>query len=634
MKFLLLLCCLLAVFTQCTAQSLPIEAFGKLPLASQVQLSPDGNKFAFIQIHNGESILRVKDLTKQKTTNVLSTDSIKFKLSWFVWANNETLLVSSVYPVKRGTLAYKETRLLNVAADGSTAPISLFIAKNDKHIPQFQNIIVDLLPDDPEHVLMAYDIHVPNSPGVYKVNLKNRQKRKLLIRHKYAIHAWMTDQQHRLRIGFGRADTHIFYNLFDLKTQKWRKIWEYEIFEQADITPLGFGKDENELYIRAEHQGRYAIFTVDVSKQELPRTLVYADPKYDIEGSLIYSSKLNDVVGVYHGEANNSKVFWNEDFQLFNDAINTALPKAYNNVSSYSANEQKYILYTSNDKSPGEYYLGSRHNGSLEYLIDEYPSLYQKQLSGKSKITYQARDNLTIEAYVTLPHENSVKTNSAIILPHGGPMARTYGGFDWFVEFLASLGYTVLQPNFRGSSGYGFQFEKASIQNWGKAMQTDLEDGAKWLEDNYKISSNKQCVVGFSYGGYAALMSAINDQNSACAISISGVSDIKKLVKKSRRFTNYEVVKKQLGSDTDLLEKYSPISHVKNINTPILLIHGNKDRVVDVTHSRVMFNELKKHNKPVSYIELNNGNHYFEIEKNRLQMLHSVREFLQKHLPK
>jgi dipeptidyl aminopeptidase/acylaminoacyl peptidase len=616
-----------------TAKQLPVQAFGNLPEVSQVKLSPNGNQIAFIRIIKGSTYIGTTDLIKSKTQYVVRTDNQKFKIGWYRWANNQTLLVSADYPVSRYGSKYTETRLLKVKADGSDTAVTVIMPKSKERYAQFQNNIIDILPDEPNHILMAIDLKVANQPDVYKINLESRRIRHLEYKGKSHIYNWMTDRQHRLRLGFGRDETKIFYRLYDLKTEKWRNIWEYEIFDAPDISPLGFGKKPNELYIRADHNGRYAIFKVDVSKSDLPRELIYADKNYDIEGSLIYSKKTNDVIGVYHGEANNAKIFFEESHLAFQNALDKAIPDAFNNISSMSADESRYILFSSNSTKPGAYFLGDRDKGSLSFVLEQYPLLTGKELSGKTKISYQARDKTTIEAYVTLPHKNAPQHNAALIIPHGGPMVRNYGGFDWFAEFFASRGYTVLEPNFRGSSGYGFDFEMASIKNWGGAMQDDLADAALWLTTNHNIGESKLCIIGASYGGYAALMAAVKQQDIfRCAGSFAGVADLELIVKKSRRFTNHKVVKKQIGDDYDKLEQQSPVNFAAKINIPVLLIHGDKDRIVDVKQSQIMHEELLDHDKSVEYIELENGNHHLGIEKNRIKTLSSFEQFLEKHL--
>lgn len=615
------------------AKKLPVEAYGKLPVASQMKLSPSGNHIAFIRNHDGNSYVGVIDRLKKTTKFVVNTDNEKFKIGWFRWANDEMLLVSAHYPVHRMLRKYTEARLYKIKIDGSKKMRQVSIPKNGEHVAQFQNTIIDMLPDEPDHILMEIDYQSGNKPDVYKIDLNKKNTRSRIVRGRTNIYHWMTDQQHRVRLGFGLDETRIFYSLYDLKTKKWQRIWDYEIFDAPDITPLGFGLDPNKLYIRADHQGRYAIYTVDLTNEELPRTLVYSDKNYDIEGSLIYSKHTKEVIGVYHGESEDNKIYFNSSYEKFQQALNQAIPNASNNIASFSDNGRKYILHTSSSETSGRYYFGDRDTGELTPLIDEYPQLNSTNIIGKSKQNYPASDGLMIEAYLSIPENLPAENRPAIIIPHGGPMSRVYGGFDWFTEFFASRGYLVFEPNFRGSSGYGFKFEMASIENWGGAMQTDLADAATWLVEKHQVDKSRICIIGASYGGYAALMAAAKQQNIfKCAASFAGVSDLQYLVRKSQNFTNHKVVEKQFGKNAETLEKNSPINFAKNIDIPVMLIHGELDTIVPVQHSQNMFASLTEHNKKVEYIELINGNHHLSIEKNRLTTLNSIANFLAKHL--
>lgn len=615
------------------AKNLSVEAYGKLPVASQMQLSPSGNHIAFIRNHEGNSYVGVIDRQKKTTKFVINTDNEKFRIGWFKWASDEMLLVSAHYPVHRMLRKYIEARLYKIRIDGSEKMRQVSKPKNGERVAQFQNGIIDMLPDDPDHILMEIDYQSGNKPDVYKIDLREKNTRSRIVRGRTNIYHWMTDQQHRVRLGFGIDETRIFYSLYNLKSKKWQKIWDYEIFDAPDITPLGFGLDPNKLYIRAEHQDRYAIFTVDLTEEDLPQTLIYADKDYDIEGQLIYSKQTKDVIGVYHGESENNKIYFDPSFEKFQQALNQALPNSSNNIVSLSNNNRQYILHTSSQETPGRYYFGDRDSGELTPLIDEYPQLTNAPAVEKSKQSYSASDGLMIEAYLSMPENLPANKRPAVIIPHGGPMSRVYGGFDWFTEFFASRGYVVFEPNFRGSSGYGFQFEMASIENWGGAMQTDLADAATWLVKNQRVDKNRICIVGASYGGYAALMAAAIQQDTfKCAASFAGVSDLQYLVRKSQNFTNHKVVEKQFGKNADALKKHSPVNLTKEINIPIMLIHGELDTIVPVQHSQNMYKALVDHNKKVKYFELENGTHHLSNERNRLKTLSLIDSFLAEYL--
>lgn len=615
------------------ADLLPVEAFGNLPQYKQAKLSPDGENIAFIREYKESSFIAVFNVKSGKNMYLTKTDNILFKFGWLRWANNKMLLISANYPVHRNGVKYSEARLMKMIVEENSVMESVIKPRRGEYVPQFQDRVVDMLPDEPNFILMEMDLKSRGRMDVYKVDLRSNKKRESVKRGRSHTDHWMTDQQHQVRLGYGRDKTTIFFRLKNQLTGDWQKIWEYEIFDAPDITPLGFGLDPKDLYIRADHQGRYAIFKVNVDDKELPRTLIYSDPNYDIEGDLIYSTKTRDVIGIYHGEAEDSKVYFDASNKAHQKFINKSLPDSHNTISSFSADENRFIVFSSGPNIPGAYYFGDKETNQLEFLMGQYPLLQDKNLKGKHKVTYLAKDGTSIEAYVTLPYAGSPKTNAALVIPHGGPMSRNYAGFDWFSGFFASRGYTIIEPNFRGSSGYGFDFEMASVQQWGGVMQQDLADSANWLLRNYSVDKKKVCILGASYGGYAAMMAgAKNQAEFSCAVSFAGVSDLELLLIKARRFKNYKVVKKQIGSDSDHLEKNSPINFVQDIKIPLLLIHGEDDRVVDVEHSRNMFEELKDLDSEVEYIELPKGNHYLEIEANRLKTLTAMEDFLARHL--
>ena len=617
------------------AEKLPVEAFGALPAVSVVIVSPNGKKIAYKGAAEGYVFIASVDLETNKKNYLVHTDNQRFKLGWFRWANNETILFSAHYPNKQGAFKYGESRLLKVSADGGKAAKPAFKPRKKDLIPQFQSRVIDFLPGDPNHILMALNLENWQFPNVYKINITSEKgKRELIKRWHPYTEGWITDRQNRLRMGYGVKEDRGFYRLLDLKTNEWRRIWDYEILGEPSIVPLGFAADPNQLYIRADHNGRFAIFKVDVSKPDLPQELVFSDPDYDVDGSLIYSQKTNDVVGVYHGEADGAKVYFDEKYKAFQQSLDKAIPDAYNQIVNFTDDEKKYILFTSNSREPGAFYLGDRDKKSLSFLLEQYPLLYNQKLSGKKKIQYQARDKTDIEAYLTLPHGGIKQNNPAIVIPHGGPMARDYDGFDWFVEFFASRGYVVLQPNFRGSSGYGFEFALKSIGDWGGAMQDDLADAAKWLVKNYSIDKKSVCIIGGSYGGYAAMMGAAKQQDIfSCAASFAGVADLNLLLTKARRFSNYDIVEKQIGSNSAKRKDRSPITFAKSIQIPLMLIHGDQDLIVHVDQSRKMYKAMQKNNKNIEYIELENGNHHMSIEDNRLKVLSSLERFLHTHIP-
>ncbi len=240
---------------------------------------------------------------------------------------------------------------------------------------------------------------------------------------------------------------------------------------------------------------------------------------------------------------------------------------------------------------------------------------------------------VTIEGYLTVPEGSKDKPLPTIIFPHGGPGVRDYAGFDYWTAALVNESYAVLRPNFRGSSGYGYDFANAANKGWGLEMQDDITDGTKWLIENGVADPDRVCIVGASYGGYATAMALVKEPDLyRCGVSFAGVMDLKRLVQHYRNFVNSRLVKNQIGDDCDDLKERSPYYRVEEIKAPLLLVHGEDDRVVDVVQSPEMFDEMKDEDKQVEYIELVNSTHYLTIQRNRSALFDAMTKFLRDHL--
>ena len=623
-------------FAKSTATTpLPIGAYGNLPSVSNAQLSPDGNNIAMVKNLNGTLILMVYNLVSGDQKVVLKADNVGVLLNWYRWGNDDVLLISAASSVNQGTNDHTTTHLYKF--DLSTEKKLKRLVKpkksHNEHYAQFQDNIISLIPADEDNILMALKFEMYTKPSLYKVNIRTNQRSRIK-RAKTYIDNWIADQQGRARISFQVDETEKSYKLFDVNGDFKRDLWIYEIFEREVVHILGFDLDPNILYIQALHQGRDAVFKVNVQDKDLTRELIYADDKYDVDGSLIYSPKTGAVVGLNHGSYDDNKVYWDDEYIAFKKALNKALPDSSNTIISMSKDLNTYILYSRSKTRAGDYLLGDRKAKSLQYLASLYPQINEANYATKQLVHYKARDGLEIEGYLTKPI-NIAKNSKlpAIIFPHGGPMARDYAGFDYWAELFANRGYVVFQPNFRGSSGYGYDFEMASIEGWGQAMQDDLQDATKWLVEQNIIDPKNVCIAGASYGGYAALMAAVKHGESfKCAASFAGVSDLAFRVRHSRRFTNSKIIEKYMGTDFEKLEAASPVNFAKSINIPILLIHGTDDKVVPVKHSREMADELEDYDKDVRYVEIEDANHHLSVQAHRMQTLEEMVNFFDKHL--
>jgi acetyl esterase/lipase len=639
-----------------SASPLSYEHFGNLPDVSGMQLSPSGKKISsVIRIDVDQTkgmAVEVADLETKEKKMVLFTDNQKYIINWIRWKDDRTLLVGVFYPSRRDTwlgsgqarFKTRDTRMMIVDTESGkvSTPFSKAFLKKYRILPSAMDQIVDLLPDDPDHILMAFPTNETlrdgrlgkGLSGVFKVNIHNQRTQRIHDSMDFVV-SWMTDQQSRIRVGFYyhfMEGTRKFLVL-SLADGKWLELWPHTLFAEDSVEVLGFGLDPNQLYIRAYHEDRLAIFKVNLADKSLPRELVLADPNYDISGSLVYSPLTRDVVGITHAQEGGFTFFDAENQQL-QAAVNRALPTTKNFIVSVSGDAQKYVVLANSDVDSGTFYLGQRSPAKLDALAYRYKSLVPDLMASVKRYDYQARDGLKIEGYLALPKDRPAKNLPTIIFPHGGPISRSTDSFDPWTQFFVNKGYAVLQMNFRGSSGQGLAFRNAGLQNWGQEMQDDVQDGAlKMIADG--IADPKSiCIVGASYGGYAALMGAVKTPDFyRCAVSIAGVSNVLELVRDNRiASSRYNVVDEQVGNDANHLRSISPVNHAAKIQVPVLLIHGDSDRQVDIKHSQQMRDALTKASKDVTYLELANEDHFLTNNDNRVATFRAVDAFLDKHL--
>jgi dipeptidyl aminopeptidase/acylaminoacyl peptidase len=309
---------------------------------------------------------------------------------------------------------------------------------------------------------------------------------------------------------------------------------------------------------------------------------------------------------------------------------------------TWSDDFARMIVYAEGDNDAGTYWLiDGKSAGPLGYA---YPDLPDAVVGKVSVVTYRAADGLEIHAILTLPPGREARALPLVVLPHGGPQAHDTVSFDWWAQAYASRGYAVLQPNFRGSTGYGRDFRDAGFGQWGRKMQTDLSDGVAALAAQGVIDRRRVCIVGASYGGYAAL-AGVTVQHGLyrCAVSVAGVSDLAYLISNNlwengqqegtagvRYLNRFLSVTSQ---DDRGLNEISPVRLAARADAPILLIHGLDDTVVPVRQSRDMEAALARAGKPVEFLQLPGEDHWLSSETTRKAMLQAAVRFVERYNP-
>ena len=618
-------------------EELPASAFGNLPDVTSVKLSPNGERLMSLVRYsgNGKSGVTVTsiDLATMEKKILTSTDNAKFFISWANWANDDEIIVAIRYPSSIQGHDIASTELLKFnATSGKAAPvIPKRLYKKRNYTPVVKDNVIDFLPKNKDELLLSLRLSNEVASNVMKINHKTGRTKVIHPARTNTLN-WVTDRQNNVRIAFRFKDATVEHDYRDVGEKKWRPLFKYTVFSGSAADPLGFDEDPNILYFSAYHDDRRAIFKTDLSGEKGNKELILSNENYDINGQLIYSERLKKVVGIKQN-VGESHHFWDKEFNRILKTINKALPDTTNEIVSFSRDERRFVILATSDTNSGEYYLWDRDSKRMQIFAYQYKALLPELMTAKESIDYEARDGLNIQGYLTRPKQNQNKPAPTIIFPHGGPISHDAKGFNYWTQFFASRGYNVLQMNFRGSSGYGHDFMTAGLKNWGKSMQTDIEDGTQWLIQQGIADPKRICIVGASYGGYAALMEASNNNGLyQCAISFAGVTDLPKLLTNSRRYVSYKVTKEMLGSKRKDLKQRSPVSRAKDINIPILLAHGSKDLVVPIEHGRKMNKRLTKHNKDITYLEFDGGTHYLTNGEYRVKLFEAMDEFLQKHL--
>jgi dipeptidyl aminopeptidase/acylaminoacyl peptidase len=360
---------------------------------------------------------------------------------------------------------------------------------------------------------------------------------------------------------------------------------------------------------------------------------VFGIEGFDIDG-IVTDREQTRLLGVATTE-NSSRVHWlDPDMAKLQDAMDKALPGRQASILSMDAKRQRLVVLVGGADRPGSYYFMDADDGRLQRIGHVNIKIGATALNPVRTIRYKARDGLEMSAVLTLPARREAKALPVVVMPHGGPFARDSEEWDWWAQFLAERGYAVIQPNFRGSSGFGTDFANKGEGQWGLAMQDDVNDALAWLGKEGIGDPKRAAIVGASYGGYAALRAAQREGGLyRCAISFAGVSDLDALRKYDSNFLNSGRRSDWLRKQAPDLKSVSPLNFPEQFSIPVLLVHGKADQRVPVKQSRQMADRLKQAGKKVTYIEQPLGDHHLSREEDRLGLLKATEAFLAEHNP-
>jgi dipeptidyl aminopeptidase/acylaminoacyl peptidase len=598
-------------------------------------ISPDGQRLVFREYIGKKTFVGIKPVDGKSITRIGLPE--KHTLNWYRWAGDDHLLIS-VTGV--GQLFGEEVPISGLVGYNVKTGISQRLGRERQGLSGDDILFVDPKGD---YLLMAVQKSIYEYPGIYQVGISDNALTEI-VKPQSEIWNWYADDQGVVRMGLAYADraTKIYYRRSnDEKFKLISKIKESDSDEKKeeeliDLTRIVSGKDEGYVLSNKE-TGRFALYKFNYLTRETG-DLVYGHPENDIssfsltdDGSALESVRYTD---------SRDRIHWFDPlYQKRQKALETALPGEEAWMQSRSRDGSKLIVFTTSPTDPGSYALFEPKAGKLDRFALVNEQLDPKLLATTKYVRYPARDGLEIPAYLTLPVGRTPKALPLIILPHGGPFGvRDTLDYSNEVQFLANRGYAVLQPNFRGSDTYGEEYYKRGEGQIGRAMQDDLDDGMDWLVKDGIVDRARVCIVGTSYGGYAAMWGVIrNPERYRCAASFAGVTDFKSQLKydgkslKSRYAREWR--DKVQGQEDFDLDTVSPAKNAAKLSRPLLITHGDQDSNVPYSQFKKMTEALKKAKISVdSHIYKGEG-HGFEDSENEKDWLDRLEAFLAKHNP-
>jgi dienelactone hydrolase len=626
-----------------------IEDFASRPQVEDVSISPDGRYLALIRTQGGKAgaVIRDRRAGKDQQTRVVLGEPDDFQLTWCKWATDTRLLCGLRAIARDRGLMYPVTRLVAVDADGKN--LRVLIQNSSEAQGQYQDRIINWRPGRENTVLIEADEGLSASelasgaqifgnvgthglPGVFELNVLSggltlRQHAREPIRH------WITDKRGQVRLGWGSSGaSRSYYARLDGESS-WRRLARFEVFSRDEhFEPVAISAENLDLaYAIGPSEGRSAIWVIDLKEQEDPK-LVFSHPLVDVTHPIL--DRDSRLIGARYDNGYPMMYYADDRIGALMGGVQTLHPGQFGTIFESTLDERIFLVRSVSDIDAPRFSVVDSDTHQVSTIGAPYPDRDLSALAPMRPISYPARDGARIPAYLSTPPGRPAHL-PLIVMPHGGPIARDVWGYFFLREFLVTRGYAVLQMNFRGSSGYGSDWFFAAHQDWGGLTYDDVVDGARWAIEQGITDRERVCIVGWSFGGYLALLGAQrNPELFHCSIDIAGVSDLPMLVDEGHQWMfGAEYRQKQLGADLGKLKRDSPRLHAADFAVPLLMLHGQRDYQVPFEQSETMDTALKRAGKPHRFVVVPGADHQFSAVKDRAKLLLEIETFLGEQLP-
>ena len=635
----LLLGACLALPVSAHAAPPPASAYAEVAVVDSARLSPDGTNIAFVSGAGETLATMVANVDTFKTSTIPNGFATP---NWVRWKDNQTLLVSMrVTTLLEDRVPIPNVRLVALSTDGSKAqqvdfdrtedPAQSTYGDTGNLVPNVQDDVVSIMPNVPGHILVQVPWQTYVYQSVFDVNLWGADKSMTIGSFRNVVH-WAADQNGLVRAGVTRVDigTQGDYKTTVIARSSAGDGWHTIDVEAEEIAFSA--TDPNSLFVLLKPKHAPAsVVQFDIPTGTLEKTFISGP-----EGTVRMLTQNGLMVGYSSFSTDGStNTYTDPDWAADAAAITGALKIQSVLLVDRSADGKRAIAVIRTKGKPDTLWMldRSQNPANLAPVLSDYPNVPAGQIAPIQWSSFTARDGLVIPVLVTVPVGGTKGPIPFVVLPHGGPTSRDYGDFNYLAQFFASRGYGVLQPQFRGSIGFGADFEAKGKKQWGLAMQDDVTDATRWLISQNLADPKKICIVGDGYAGYAALEGTEKEPGLyACAAAIAPVTDLPAMIDDRRNFEFSDENIPEIGDDTAQLEATSPDQHADRIQIPVLLIHGREDGTVSVRQTEKMEAALKAAGKSEQTIYLPNADHQFQRPGDRLAVLNALEAFLSHNL--
>ncbi|WP_294332052.1 S9 family peptidase [uncultured Sphingomonas sp.] len=614
-----------------TSAKIDTAVFAELPAVQRPELSPDGKHVAAKLAIAGAQYFAVMDLDGSNRHIIGAGDT---DINWWNWVNDAWLVMGVGREVDVQGDKWRISRVFGVEA--ATAKL---VPLNTPDTGQNGDDVLWTPHDGSTRILLSAQTSIYSDepgfwPRVDEVDVTNGRHRRVLD-GRDEVMDWYADGNGTVRMGVGTSmdgrQRRLLYR--PSARDSFRVIDKAKGVNEGLLMPKLFLPDPGKaLVVQDDDEGFSALWEYDLTTMQRGKK-VFGVAGYDIDGPVV-DGRSSTLLGVEVTEKFARTAWLDPAMAALQKKLSDRIQGARVQITSYSADRSVVLLHVGDASAPGAYFLYRAEDDSLQAFSMNNKTLGLRRLHPVKTIQYKARDGLEISAVLTLPRNGTGKNLPLILMPHGGPEARDDESWDFMVQFLADRGYAVIQPNYRGSTGLGTKFLRKGDGQWGLAMQDDLNDAVKALAEQGIADPKRVCVVGASYGGYAALRAAQRDGALfRCAVSYAGVSDLQRMVAYDSKFLGGESIKDFLKSKAQDFKSVSPLFHAQDFSIPVLIVHGKKDRRVPFTQSKVMVDALKSAGKTYEFLEQREADHFFSRADDRLTFLKAMEAFLAKYNP-